>query len=261
MNLTWIKAVFLPGTVPFLILGLILGVVLLQGGAAWASRGRRWLIALALGYWMLSVPRVAGWLADRVAPPAVFDAAALAGSQAIVVLDAGAAHLDLAGVSYWAPVPATVLRALEAARVDTALGGPMVFVTGGAFGPPGPIAEAAPLRDVLIALGVPAGRIVLDSSSTSTRMSALTMRGALAERGITRFVLVTSASHMPRALAAFREVGLAPLAAPAPWHADADRRWLSWSIVPSADALAVSQEAIYELAGRVYYRARGWTGR
>jgi len=69
-------------------------------------------------------------------------------------------------------------------------------------------------------------------------------------------VLVTSASHMPRAVALFRRAGLDPLPAPAQFLTDSGRR-SSWSLLPEAGALAKTERFFYEVLGIVWMRVRG----
>jgi uncharacterized SAM-binding protein YcdF (DUF218 family) len=80
---------------------------------------------------------------------------------------------------------------------------------------------------------------------------------ALARReGWTRIVLVTSASHMPRSMAAFRAVGIEPVAAPCD-YTDLDPFSSGW-LLPEARALRNTTRAIHEIVGQVWYRIRGW---
>jgi uncharacterized SAM-binding protein YcdF (DUF218 family) len=60
---------------------------------------------------------------------------------------------------------------------------------------------------------------------------------------------VTSASHMPRAMAAFHEQGLYPHAAPTYHHVKESQEWL---VVPDAGGLHVSERAIHEYVGRLW---------
>jgi len=78
----------------------------------------------------------------------------------------------------------------------------------------------------------------------------------LAERGIGRFVLVTSPTHMKRAMRALRAVGLDPVPSPTPLRGMTERS--PWSLVPDHESLAVSDEATYDVLATFYYRLRGW---
>ncbi|WP_294822659.1 ElyC/SanA/YdcF family protein [uncultured Flavobacterium sp.] len=69
-----------------------------------------------------------------------------------------------------------------------------------------------------------------------------------------KLVLVTSASHMPRAMETFRKAGLNPIAAPA-YHQikhNPDKSIYSWG--PSSHKLQFTQMAMHEYVGIIYYR-------
>jgi uncharacterized SAM-binding protein YcdF (DUF218 family) len=117
---------------------------------------------------------------------------------------------------------------------------------GGAFrnvivsGPPS-------MRDFLIAGGVPADNIQLESRSTSTRENALFVAPL---NGGRRAVLLTSDFHMFRAARTFRKAGIEVTPDPIP---DAGKRIqhvrLRWEVF-----IDLAEES----AKIVYYRARGW---
>lgn len=105
-------------------------------------------------------------------------------------------------------------------------------------------------------LGVPAERIVVESRSATTRGNAVETAGLARREGWTRLVLVTSAAHMPRSLAAFRAVGLEPVPAPCDFR-DLGPLSPGW-LLPDPGALRDTAGAIHEIVGRAWYRIRGW---
>ena len=74
--------------------------------------------------------------------------------------------------------------------------------------------------------------------------------------GPQQFILVTSASHMPRAMGLFQKRGLHPIPAPtdylAPRHG-----WESDDFVPDGYKLFEVQSAFYEYLGLAWERLRG----
>ena len=70
------------------------------------------------------------------------------------------------------------------------------------------------------------------------------------------FVLVTSATHMPRAMASFRRAGLEPIAYPVGPLVHGRYGWNSW--LPSLESLGTLQAAWREVLGMAYYTLRGW---
>jgi uncharacterized SAM-binding protein YcdF (DUF218 family) len=80
----------------------------------------------------------------------------------------------------------------------------------------------------------------------------------LKARGFTSALLVTSGTHMPRAMATFRRAGVPVVASTTDVHVvDADYtdpfRWL-----PNVDALKMTTTAMREWLGYVVDRARGY---
>jgi uncharacterized SAM-binding protein YcdF (DUF218 family) len=71
--------------------------------------------------------------------------------------------------------------------------------------------SASAMRDFIIKFGVPSRRVILDSSSINTRNHAMNLVNILEEKGISRFVLVTSPTHIRRSVLTFRVVGLDPI--------------------------------------------------
>jgi tetratricopeptide (TPR) repeat protein len=78
-----------------------------------------------------------------------------------------------------------------------------IIVTGGV--PKQGITEAEAMRNWLISQGVEKDRIILEDKSTDTVENALFTTAILQKEGIKDVTLVTSASHMRRALTVFKE--------------------------------------------------------
>jgi uncharacterized SAM-binding protein YcdF (DUF218 family) len=74
--------------------------------------------------------------------------------------------------------------------------------------------------------------------------------------GNERFALVTSASHMPRAVRTFRRAGLHPIPYPVDFQASGDYGWDDW--LPNADNLVSVEGALKEYLGLAFYAVRGW---
>ncbi len=87
------KLVLLPGSIQFLVVGLVVGVALLYGRDRTRRLGRYWLTALAAAYLAMSVPVGADILVWGLARGfgSIASASTAGGSTAIVVL-AGGSH-------------------------------------------------------------------------------------------------------------------------------------------------------------------------
>lgn len=108
-----------------------------------------------------------------------------------------------------------------------------------------------PCASFLNDLGVPDNALLLEGESRTTRQNAAFTAAILRARGLERIILVTSASHMPRALALFEGQGLQVTPASADHRTMAGHsqqpvlRWL-----PDPDALGASSRALKEIVGR-----------
>lgn len=253
-----IKEYFIPGSIPFLLFGMTIGVILLyrRSSATW---GKRWLTALVVLYVVLCTPLsfkamesvLSRGYTDRL------DATELDGVTGIVILGGGSVTLRSDSEEMTILSDAGILRVWEGVRLYHIMDEPWVFVSGGVNERVGMTTpESVPMRDILINGGVPASRILLESTSRNTFEQALKLGPILEARGVERFVMVTSPSHMRRAMATFIAQGLDPIPAPSKQHPDdflADRS----IFLPSSEALEESRTALREMMALIYYALRG----
>jgi uncharacterized SAM-binding protein YcdF (DUF218 family) len=121
---------------------------------------------------------------------------------------------------------------------------------------PGEVTEAERLARQLEAWGIARDRLVTEDRSRNTRENAVESARIVRERGWKTLLLVTSAAHMPRALGCFRHEGLAPDALPVDYRGGDGQ---GQSVLPRAEALGESTEALRELAGRAVYWVMGYS--
>jgi uncharacterized SAM-binding protein YcdF (DUF218 family) len=187
-----------------------------------------------------------------------FDARdASAGTTALVVLGGG----DLT-VTGWDERRLSVMnaaaaaRVLEAFRVFQLVSPAWLISSGGGTTQSRDVTSSVNMRDAFVALGVPAERILLESTSMDTHDEAVLIAQMLQRLHVDRVVLVTSDIHMRRSMGAFRAQGLHPIPAIAP----EPRRLSPWSykLRPTGYGLSFSAEVLHELTGIPYYWARGW---
>lgn len=146
-------------------------------------------------------------------------------------------------------------RLFRGASLAKAFPDAAVIVSGG---PPDPwtgISEADAAKDYLVALGVWPNRIISERQSANTFQNARFSAALAHPQGSERWLLVTSAFHMPRAMATFRSAGFAVEAAPADYRADgAD--WGAGSVTANLQAV---DTAAKEYLGLLAYRISGRT--
>jgi uncharacterized SAM-binding protein YcdF (DUF218 family) len=149
-------------------------------------------------------------------------------------------------------------RVWHAARIYRAGKAPRVILSGGRLPWLGARAsEAVAMRQFLTDLGVPPDAVWIENHSRSTHENALQTARLLEQHGLQQVLLVTSALHLPRALATFRAAGINALPAPTDFEVMPEPphllRWL-----PDAEALFDSTRALKEYWGLWVYRWRGW---
>jgi uncharacterized SAM-binding protein YcdF (DUF218 family) len=107
-------------------------------------------------------------------------------------------------------------------------------------------------REFLIRWGVPKKDVIGEESSRDTFESALAIRKILAQHGWKRYLLVTSALHMPRSLLVFSQRAPEPTAAPGDFSIGA-LELTPFDFFPSEAAAAKISAAIHEYLGLANY--------
>jgi uncharacterized SAM-binding protein YcdF (DUF218 family) len=242
---------------PFTLLILLLGLGLVR---LWWQRPRPrrlwWVTGPYLLLTLIATPAV-GLLAlgtlERHHPPALDRPADV---EAIVVLGSAVAHTD----------PVLGQSQLDQASLDRTWHGArlyrhgrpcLVVVSGGKPRPNDPVpAVADVMAEELRRLGVRGKDIVIENESRDTYENAVESARALRERGVSRILLVTTASHLPRSVACFRKQGLEVESS------GCTNRWAAWELsaldfVPSVRGLRAFHDAAHEWGGLVVYWVRG----
>jgi uncharacterized SAM-binding protein YcdF (DUF218 family) len=116
--------------------------------------------------------------------------------------------------------------------------------------------ESAISADILIAMGLAPSRIVLEEVSRSTCEDAVESKRMAAPTSDDTWVLVTSASHMPRAVGCFRAAQFDVIPYPVDYRTQGSRDFTR--IAPSiAVGLDLSDLAAHEWIGIFVYRLTG----
>jgi uncharacterized SAM-binding protein YcdF (DUF218 family) len=145
---------------------------------------------------------------------------------------------------------------------------PVIIVSGGFidfFGSLVPEADA--MKELLMDYGIPEQAIIKESQSRNTYENGIDVRAIADQRGYNQILLVTSAMHMPRALAIFQKQGFDVIPAPTDflttWGQEGstgDVGISGWvlKILPDSERLDFSSRALREYIGMFVYRMRGW---
>jgi uncharacterized SAM-binding protein YcdF (DUF218 family) len=241
------------------------GIVLcLLAAALWlwkrpsSSGARRFLLVTALGAAAASIFVVPYGVSRLLTYGYHQFSASDVGHGTTVVVVLGSGDKFVAGWSDHVTVtmPVEMERILEAHRVFQLIS-PAWIISSGGHADPSDRADTSSIviRAELVRLGVPPERILLESTSRDTYDEATLIAPMLRTLVAEHLVLVTSDTHMPRSLGAFRAVGWDAVPAIAPDHARPPR-WLWW-VLPSSLGLELSAKVMHELAGIPYYWLRG----
>ena len=118
--------------------------------------------------------------------------------------------------------------------------------------------EAAGVRVLWLSLGLPAGRMTFEDKSRNTYENATMTRAIVRPKPGERWLIVTSAAHMPRSVGIFRHVGWDMNAYPVDYRTFGDAR----DDKPTTQALESLRRldvALHEWIGLAAYRLTGKT--
>ncbi len=223
----------------------VVGLILL-----WTRRRRAGVTVLAvsvISLYLLSTPLVVTALLSSLDrhPPLDPSGAARPDAQAIVVLSAGkTTALELGGDTVTG-------MALERLRYGVWLRRQVdrpILLTG----------VTSPLMAEALRKWFGADALWVENQSRNTHEHAARCAGLLRGAGIDRIYLVTHYWHMPRAVAAFRQIdGLEIVPAPLGLEGGGERQWYNprW-IMPGTVHLYTSALTLHEWIGRFWYRVK-----
>lgn len=199
----------------------IIAMLLAAGAILWIAKrgraGRGLLLAGAALYLLCAIAPLGQWLvlplenrfsrppADMPAPDGII---VLGGAMDDSMIEArGALVLGPSG----SRMTEGVALALRYPRAK------MVFTGGSAdiSGDPRRMTEAEAARRLFESLGLPPGRVIYEDRSRNTWENAVFTRDLVQPKAGERWLLVTSATHIPRSMGIFRQVGFEVI----PWPA------------------------------------------
>lgn len=199
--------------------------------------------------WVWSTPVCSLWLRSVIEDAQVQQPiTAMPQAQAIVVL--GGALSPPSGPSSEIDLQAAADRVWYAARLFHARKAPLLLLSGGSDRERHAYSEAQAMAVFLQDLGVPRQAMWLEEASRTTRENAALSAPLLKAQGIQHILLITSAMHMPRAMALFAAQGLHVHPAPTDFEANHAPPAGLQGWFPEALALDGSGRAIKELVGK-----------
>ena len=116
------------------------------------------------------------------------------------------------------------------------------------------LSEAERAKLFFDSMGVPPQRVMYESASHTTYENAILSAKVPGVDPTQRWLLLTSAFHMPRAMALFRKAGWNVTPYPVDFRTSNDTPWASYSLAGGADKWHL---VLHELAGLLAYRLAG----
>lgn len=234
------------------LLATLVALVLLR------SHRRLAVVMLLAGFaylWLGSTPRMAQELVHRLEsehPPVLISA--LPNADVIVLLGGGVIETGYRAAE--ADQNHAADRLWHAMRLYRAGKAPRVLVTGGPMHSD-KVSEADRLAMLLQEIGVPESALLIERRSRNTRENATNSAALLNGLVTGPVLLVTSATHMPRAVRLFEAAGIAVIPAATDYRAPIDGAWGRNVWLPQAWALEQTTEALKEYLASAYDQLRG----
>jgi uncharacterized SAM-binding protein YcdF (DUF218 family) len=246
-----------PSTLMFA--GLIAGVLL--AATAW-RRLSRWLIAGSIGamlfFGLLPVTDLLTQpLENRFPRPGPeLDVGAMAG----IIVIGGAEDRSAGDRGELGGLGGAAERYTETAALARRYPGVRIVFAGGSGAllanfPP----EAETARRVLGALGIGAERLTLEAESRNTHENAVFAARLIKPQAAQRWLLVTSAAHMPRAMGCFRKAGFNVVAWPVDYRTPPGRISLTDMNQSVPEGLGSFDGVVREYLGLLVYYMTGRT--
>lgn len=232
-------------------------LLMLGLAVSWLLLRRRPAIArMVLGLVVLAMATVAIWpvqtlllapLENRYPSPSI------TGEVAGIIVLGGAELADLTAARDQVQLNAAAERMTAALTLARQHPKARVIFTGGSGTLRGGAAGAEVARRLFADLGLPSDRLILESTSRNTAENATLTRALVQPEAGHRWLLVTSAFHMPRAVASFCAAGWSGLI-PYPVDYRSPGTGAGWQFVENAADLTL---ALREWIGLVAYHLTG----
>lgn len=143
-------------------------------------------------------------------------------------------------------------RLVEGIRIHKLLPESRLVLSGGAVFDP--MSEAETMARVAEVMGIEGNKAIIEKLSRDTREQVRFIHEIVGDE---RFILVTSASHMPRSMALFQKLGMKPTPAPTDYWVKKKQRIGPGVFFPNAASLRKMERVFYEYLGLGWAKLSG----
>ena len=232
----------------------VIGALLLA--TRFASLGRRLMVVSVLMLAVCGFSPLGSWLLyplESRFPP--WDAAR--GAPDGIIILGGSIDADLSVAHGGAVVRSEADRIIAAAVLARQYPNARILFTGGSANLLSNDAKEADYAGALFeSLGVAKARLTMERRSRNTQENVDFSKAMVAPKSGERWLLVTSAFHMPRSVGLFRKAGFAVEPYPVNWRVGGKSDLLAFFPVAD-DGLGRTEIALREWMGLIAYRASG----
>ena len=232
----------------------VIGAVLLA--TRFATLGRRLMVVSVLMLAVCGFSPLGTWLLyplESRFPP--WDAAR--GAPDGIIILGGSIDADLSVAHGGAVVRSEADRIIAAAALARRYPNARILFTGGSANLLSNDAKEADYAGALFeSLGVARARLTMERRSRNTQENVEFSKAMVAPKSGERWLLVTSAFHMPRSVGLFRKAGFAVEPYPVDWRVGGSSDLLAFFPVAD-DGLGRTEIALREWMGLIAYRASG----
>jgi uncharacterized SAM-binding protein YcdF (DUF218 family) len=232
----------------------VIGALLLA--TRFASLGRRLMVVSVLMLAVCGFSPLGSWLLyplESRFPP--WDAAR--GAPDGIIILGGSIDADLSVAHGGAVVRSEADRIIAAAVLARQYPNARILFTGGSANLLSNDAKEADYASVLFeSLGVAKSRLTMERRSRNTQENVEFSKAMVMPKSGERWLLVTSAFHMPRSVGLFRKAGFAVEPYPVDWRVGGKGDLLAFFPVAD-DGLGRTEIALREWMGLIAYRASG----
>lgn len=147
---------------------------------------------------------------------------------------------------------ATLVRLIEGIRLHKKIPGSKIILSEGKVFDVAAGSEA--MAEVAKAIGISQEDLILESESKDTADEARIIKPMI---GDDKFILVTSAVHMPRSVAMFERLGMYPIPAPTDYLVIESQGTSPGDFFPNPGGMRRIETALHEYVGLVWAKLRG----
>jgi len=238
----------LPVVIVILAVGLILIWPLKKKKAGWIIAAVSFLFLLLLGYGVAG-DLMLGSLENQY--PAPTDIESHANIKWVVVLGGGMNSDSRMPITSQLSNGSAV-RAVEGIRIYRCLPGAKLLFSGGPVF--NPVPEGQGMAQLALALGVPRDEMMAEILSRDTEEQARLIKHLV---GTDSIYLVTSAVHMPRSMALFKNAEIPCIAAPTDFLSKKELQFNPSRLFPNSTGFRKAEAGWHEYLGMLYSRLKG----